>query len=105
LAATRRFSSVLYLAPDPAEPFSELTRAIAEHYPETPPYGGAFLDTVPHLTVAAVATQQELCRIEEEFCRTSAGMLPIEGYAREVWLVEKREGRWRRRSSFPLAGS
>ncbi|NUP83938.1 MAG: 2'-5' RNA ligase family protein, partial [Nonomuraea sp.] len=46
------FPGVLYLAPEPAEPFRELTTAVAERWPEAPPYGGAFPDVVPHLTVA-----------------------------------------------------
>jgi hypothetical protein len=43
LTAIRRFESpiaVLYLAPEPTEPFCELTLAIWQRFPETPPYGG-----------------------------------------------------------------
>ena len=43
---------VLYLAPEPAEPFGALTEAFAAAWPEYPPYGGSFTDVVPHLTVA-----------------------------------------------------
>lgn len=104
LVGAGRFPGVLYLAPEPAAPFKELTRVLAERYPETPPYGGAFSDTVPHLTVAHAADAQELRTIEQELCRASSRVLPIQAYAGEVWLVEKREGRWHIHTAFPLAG-
>lgn len=42
---------VLYLAPRPGEPFRALTRAICAAFPGYLPYGGAFADTIPHLTI------------------------------------------------------
>jgi len=102
LAGTRRFPGVLYLAPEPAEPFKGLTQAIAKRYPETPPYGGAFSEVVPHLTVAYAAGEEELHSIEKDICRAASGTLPIQAFAGEVWLVGKREGYWHRHTSFPL---
>src|SRR5438874_2395129 len=67
LAKVQRFPGVLYLAPDPAEPFRALTRAISAWYPETPPYGGKWPDIVPHLSVANVTDERELDRIAGEF--------------------------------------
>lgn len=43
---------VLWLDPDPAQPFRELTTAVSRVFPQHPPYGGAHHDVVPHLTVA-----------------------------------------------------
>src|SRR5687768_15961678 len=43
---------VVYLVPEPAEPFLRLTAAAAASFPDRPPYGGAILDPIPHLTVA-----------------------------------------------------
>ncbi len=43
---------VLWLAPDPAEPFRRLTHAIWRAWPQAPPYGGAHAEVTPHLTVA-----------------------------------------------------
>jgi 2'-5' RNA ligase len=43
---------VLWLAPEPAEPFLQLTAAIWDAFPQYPPYGGAYDEVVPHLTVA-----------------------------------------------------
>ncbi len=42
---------VLWLAPEPAEPFRDLTTALVAAFPGHLPYGGAFDDVVPHLTV------------------------------------------------------
>ena len=50
---TRWFGDdVLWLDPNPAEPFRRLTAAVGAAFPECPPYGGAFDEVVPHLTVA-----------------------------------------------------
>jgi 2'-5' RNA ligase len=43
---------VLWLDPEPARPFRDLTTAVSTAFPEHPPYGGAHDDVVPHLTVA-----------------------------------------------------
>jgi 2'-5' RNA ligase len=43
---------VLWLDPEPDEPFRRLTAAVWAAFPQQPPYGGAFDDPVPHLTVA-----------------------------------------------------
>jgi 2'-5' RNA ligase len=40
-----------YLSPEPATPFRQLTLALSRRFPEYPPYGGAFDDVVPHLTL------------------------------------------------------
>lgn len=42
---------VIYLRPDPGEPFTALTADLAEAFPQCPPYGGAFGRVVPHLTL------------------------------------------------------
>ncbi|MGI8900594.1 MAG: 2'-5' RNA ligase family protein, partial [Nocardioides sp.] len=41
----------VYLAPEPAQPFRRLTLALFDRFPEHPPYGGAFDDVVPHLSL------------------------------------------------------
>jgi 2'-5' RNA ligase len=54
LAELRQFPGVLYLAPEPAEPFAVLTSVVVARYPDWPPYGGAFAEVIPHLTLAQV---------------------------------------------------
>jgi len=95
LAPIRRFpDAVLYLAPEPDEPFRQLTLAIWDRYPDTPPYGGNWPDVVPHLSVAWVKDEQRLDRIADDFAQASQGRLPIEATARDVALMEKRSGHW-----------
>ena len=52
LAESARFPDTLYLRPEPDAPFRRLTAAVAGSWPDRPPYGGAYADVVPHLTVA-----------------------------------------------------
>lgn len=42
---------VVWLEPEPAQPFRGFTAAVHEAFPEHAPYGGAYDDVVPHLTV------------------------------------------------------
>jgi len=42
---------VLWLAPEPAQPFVNLTSAVFAAFPDHPPYGGAFDGSAPHLTI------------------------------------------------------
>lgn len=94
LARVGRFGQVVYLAPEPAEPFTRLIRAVALRYPQCPPYGGvlALEELVPHLTAAHTTDQSTLDRAAGEL----GSRLPIEAVAREAWLViEDAHGHWR----------
>jgi 2'-5' RNA ligase len=103
LASIRRFPvDVLYLAPEPDEPFRRLTLAIWERYPETPPYGGKWPDIIPHVSVASLADEQHLGRVADEFAQACRGKLPIHATAAEVALMDYQPGRWRTRSTFSL---
>ena len=42
---------VLWLVPEPDKAWRRLIGAVQAEFPECPPYGGMFPDTVPHLTV------------------------------------------------------
>ncbi len=100
LVAVRRFSrGVLYLAPEPDGFLRELTNRIWALYPDRPPYGGAFEDVVPHLTVAQVEDQEVLDRVEAAV----APGLPIEAEAAEAWLMlHGDDDRWRAAHRFAL---
>ena len=43
--------TVVYLAPEPADAFRELTRVAMKLFPAFPPYRGAYADLTPHLTI------------------------------------------------------
>jgi hypothetical protein len=80
---------VLYLPPEPGEPFVRLIEALAARFPEHPPYGTASLEPIPHVTVATSADDDLLEGIE----RTVQPALPIAAAATEAWIVEYGEGR------------
>jgi 2'-5' RNA ligase len=104
LAETRRFGvQTLYLAPEPDEPFRQLTMAIWACHPETPPYGGRYSDVVPHLSVAdQCRNERQLECIAVEFAAASLGELPIGARAAEVTLMDTTSGRWEIRSKLGL---
>jgi 2'-5' RNA ligase len=101
-----RFPGVLYLAPVPSEPFRALTSAIEKEFPETPLYGGAYPDIVPHLSVANLpGDEPRLDRIAADFSRGFAESSPISATASEVVLLDTRDGRWKVRATFRLRGA
>lgn len=97
-----RFPTTLYLDPEPATPFRDLTYAVADRWPEHPPYEGAHTDVVPHLTVASGET--DLLDVAEA---DVAPKLPLTARATEVTLlveVERFGQLWEPRHSFVLGG-
>jgi 2'-5' RNA ligase len=83
LAAVGRWPDVVYLEPDPAEPFRRVTAALAAAFPGYPPYEGVYSDVVPHLTVAADAPADYYAAAEHALPQ----FLPIRDVAREAWLI------------------
>ena len=103
LASLRRFPGsprVLYLAPEPEEPFRGMTAALVKRFPEHPPYGGAHPTVVPHLTVA-VADDLTLERAEQEI----APSLPISAAIDGASLLQRGDsGMWFLRHRFSFNG-
>ena len=89
------FPGVLYLAPEPPAAFERLARALAERHPDTPPYGGAFADPIPHLTVAQSDDVEVLAAVYAELERTGRERLPLLCRAERAHLLVKRDRRWR----------
>ena len=98
-ARAARWPDVLYLEPDPSEPFTELTGAIAAEWPEHPPYEGGHEIVMPHLTVAEGEDDLlEWIRVEVE------PQLPVQTRIGEAKLyTEDETGRWHERSRLPFA--
>ena len=83
------FPDVVFLHPDPSDPFREITNAIVMQWPHRQPYDGAFAEVVPHLTLrngGSVADAQ---------MRAIKERLPILATAREIHLVRPGARRWR----------
>ena len=51
---------VLWVAPEPAEPFQALTAAVVREFPDYPPFGGRHEHVIPHLTVGNGAPLAEM---------------------------------------------
>jgi 2'-5' RNA ligase len=98
----QRFPNVLYLSPEPADPFRRLIRTVADRFPEALPYGGEFTEIIPHLTVAQVAEPERLKEIAAAFARAAKDRLPIPAKISEIVLMENSSGYWQIRRRFPL---
>ncbi len=93
-------TNVLWLAPKPAAVFGALTTAVADAFPDYPPYGGEHEEVIPHLTVGHDVAGSELQEAE-------AGVLtclPIRANVTEVdlWCGTDVPAGWRRMMGFPL---
>jgi len=81
---------VTWLHPRPSEPFVDLTEAVAQRWPDYPPYEGAFDEPIPHLTVS----EQPI---------DLSPPLPIACHAGELTLIEEDDdGMWTTRARFPF---
>lgn len=89
---------VLWLAPEPAEPFLKLTHRLAERF-HTPPWEDEFDEVVPHLTVAHASDGVELVPVAADV----AGRLPVRCRAEEIWVMIGGGGRWELRHRIRLA--
>lgn len=104
LTEVARFPDVIYLPPEPGEPFRQLIETVAARFPESPPYGGVFDEVIPHLTVAQSDDEALLHTVESDFSEISLQELPIESRVEGVWLMDNRGSRWEKRELFRLSG-
>jgi len=95
---TARFPRVLYLAPEPAEPFIALARQLMERWPQIGPYGGGGKELVPHLTIATSRPERVFDKVAEALAPELPVRVPIE--SAQVYLFDGR--RWSEHASLPL---
>jgi len=94
-----RYPSVLYLKPEPDAALRAIIGGVVGRFPEHPPYGGAFEDVEPHLTVAQSQDEHLLARIGSELPRG----LPVGVRVTEaVLMTEHDDGLWRVADTFPF---
>jgi hypothetical protein len=72
--------------------------AVEARWPQAPPYGGAFNDPTPHLTIAGGQREETYEALEREF----AAGLPLRTRVAGVRLVVFDDDRWNLRETFPL---
>jgi 2'-5' RNA ligase len=102
LRSVGRWPNVVYLEPDPAEPFRRLTHALAEAFPDYPPYEGVHEDVIPHLTIATDVPEDYFDAAEHAL----PALLPIRDVCREAWLIgHTPEQSWHTLWRLPLATS
>jgi 2'-5' RNA ligase len=88
---------VVWLAPEPAGPFVEMTHALAERFPGYLPYEGIHDTVIPHLTLANVDVDAPT------LVAAARPTLPFATrVASAVLLVEDNDGRWRIADELPL---
>jgi hypothetical protein len=93
-------NGVIWLAPEPPAPFLSLIDRLSKAFPGYPPYGGAFEEVVPHLTIA----DDEATRMDSNAAE-AARCLPFRRRVTHAALiVEGADGRWRTRRRLPLGG-
>src|SRR5215467_3108275 len=98
----RRFPQTVYLHPDQTERFIGIIKKFLQKWPDCQPYGGAFSDVIPHLTVA----DQVGIEVLETVQASLSDKLPIPCFAGEAWLLfSNDQGGWSRRERFPLSVS
>ena len=85
LTAVREFPDVVWLQPEPPDPFRSLTAQLWAAFPEHPPFGGAFDEVVPHLTVAHFPDGDRSSLIER-IAESIEPSLPISCEATELAL-------------------
>ena len=82
-SSVARWPNVVYLPPEPADPFRRLTGALAAAFPGYPPYEGAHDEVVPHMTVAQDVPDDYYAAAEHAL----PGLLPVRDVVREAWLI------------------
>ncbi len=99
-----RFSpSVLFLQLADDTAVRALMQSIHVAFPDTPPYGGAFPNPVPHLTVAKATSDAELDRLQQELLSVLASHLPLPVWIEQIVVMEEdQSGNWHNLSSIPL---
>ncbi|MGH9043508.1 MAG: 2'-5' RNA ligase family protein [Acidimicrobiales bacterium] len=93
---TGTFGEVLWVAPEPADAFRQLTQMVQASWPSVAPYGGAFQEVVPHVTIGQA-------RFGRRPSRRLLARLPIEATAREVKLLATLGRGWTEIGRFPFA--
>lgn len=82
-ASVARWPNLVYLPPEPAQPFRRLTAALVAAFPDFPPYSGRHAEVVPHLTVAQDVSDDYYAAAEHALPQ----MLPVRHIVREAWLI------------------
>lgn len=95
------FPDVIYLTPNPREPFIDITKALALRYPDAPPYEGKYPSINPHLTIAQLILSDNFEMILQEVKEKTVTSFPIFTKTNQAWLMVQDDKRyWQVRCKF-----
>lgn len=91
---------VVFLCPDPADAFLDITGQLMARWTQCLPYGGRHKEIVPHLTLGIEGSDKEMDRLAD----AANDLLPVHCRAEEVWLMQgtSRPPRWRVEDKYSL---
>jgi len=101
LNTVARFPTTAYVAPEPAEPFVRMTKALVEAFPDFQPYDGEHQGIVPHLTVAH-GDAAEASAVAAELQDRLDAFGAVTANCTSVVLIENSTGRWEEMHAFGL---
>lgn len=103
LTSLRTFPRTVWLAPEPAEAFVRVTRAIEAAFPQAPHWGGVFEEVIPHATLVDGLGEAEVEETVRRLRPLVEPLLPVTLVADEaVVLAEQDDGRWIAAARLPL---
>ena len=107
LVAVDEFSEAIYLRPYPDDLFRRLAQRLFDTFPDCPPYGGAYPDYIPHLTVAQTSGGEAQVSLRLAIDAAIAPALPVacEAVALSLFITENGSdnGQWTLAQRFPFA--
>lgn len=89
---------VLYLEPEPAQPFLDMIAALVAKFPAFPPFGGIHETTIPHLTLGYSHDAAALRAVEADV----TPCLPIRATVAEASAMEHGAMGWQVREHIAL---
>jgi len=96
-------NGTIYLAPQDGAAVRNATKAIAEVFPDCPPYRGGFLDPMPHVTVAKASNEEQKMQFLLELRAVLLPLLPMMFIVKELVVMEQREDmHWEIRTTLTL---
>ena len=103
LTRVDHFDAHVWLAPEPHDRFSALLTETHARFPQFPPYGDAFTEPVPHLTIAEAGAGESVDDLVEQAEHELGVGLPFGFTVDRVALFEElADGTWRQADSFEL---
>ena len=103
LGAVDAFDTAIFLRPFPDGWFRELTGRLFAAFPDCPPYGGAYAEVIPHLTVAQTSGGEAHSKLRLAIEAGVSPALPIACEANALSLYINENEYWTLAQRFPFA--